>query len=92
LETHAFAPRVREDFLSGVQSGVIDTPTFFINGLRHGGPWNLETLTAAIVAAVDSAKAASCAWPPPQGAADNALCGLETGPGVRSCWESPGGP
>jgi predicted DsbA family dithiol-disulfide isomerase len=53
LDTHAFAPRVREDFLSGVQSGVTDTPTFFINGLRHCKPWDLETLTAAIVAAVD---------------------------------------
>jgi protein-disulfide isomerase len=53
METHAFAPRVREDFLSGVQSGVTKTPTFFINGLLHGGPWDLETLTAALVAAAD---------------------------------------
>jgi protein-disulfide isomerase len=50
LETHAFAARVHEDFLSGVRSGVNGTPTFFINGLRHDGPWDLETLTAAILA------------------------------------------
>jgi protein-disulfide isomerase len=40
--------RVREDFLSGVRSGVNGTPTFFINGRRHDGPWDLATLSAAI--------------------------------------------
>ena len=53
LETHAFAPRVREDFLSGVRSGVNGTPTFFINGRRHDGPWDLQTLTGAVLAAAD---------------------------------------
>jgi protein-disulfide isomerase len=53
LETHAFAERVREDFLSGVRSGVNGTPTFFINGLRHDRPWDLETLTGAVLAAAD---------------------------------------
>jgi protein-disulfide isomerase len=42
-------PRVREDFMSGVRSGVNGTPTFFINGRRHDGPWDLESLTLAIV-------------------------------------------
>jgi protein-disulfide isomerase len=51
LETHAFAARVGEDFQSGVKSGVNGTPTFFINGLRHDGRWDLETLTAAILTA-----------------------------------------
>jgi len=49
LETHAFAPRVREDVQSGIKSGVNGTPTFFINGVRHDGPWDLETLTAALL-------------------------------------------
>jgi protein-disulfide isomerase len=31
--------RVREDFRSGVRSGVNGTPTFFINGERYDGPW-----------------------------------------------------
>ena len=44
-----YAPRVREDFLSGVRSGVNGTPTFFINGRRHDGPWDLPSLVAAIV-------------------------------------------
>ena len=47
------APRVREDFMSGVRSGVNGTPTFLINGLRHDGPWDLESLSMAITAAVD---------------------------------------
>jgi protein-disulfide isomerase len=40
--------RVREDFLSGVRSGVNGTPTFFINDVRHDGPWDLDTLFAAV--------------------------------------------
>ena len=42
--------RVREDFVSGVRSGVNGTPTFFINGRRHDGPWDLGSLSAGIVA------------------------------------------
>ena len=34
---HAHAERVREDFMSGVRSGVNGTPTFYINGARHDG-------------------------------------------------------
>jgi protein-disulfide isomerase len=48
LAQHAYLERVREDFLSGVRSGVNGTPTFFINGLRHDGSYDFETLTAAI--------------------------------------------
>jgi protein-disulfide isomerase len=39
LLEHAHHARVREDFMSGVRSGVNGTPTFFINGLRYDGPW-----------------------------------------------------
>jgi protein-disulfide isomerase len=52
LRSHAFADRVREDFLSGVRSGVNGTPTFFINGVRHEGAWDEESLLAALTAAV----------------------------------------
>jgi protein-disulfide isomerase len=41
-------PRVRDDFMSGVKSGVNGTPTFFINGVRHEEAWDLETLLAAL--------------------------------------------
>jgi protein-disulfide isomerase len=49
----AHTPRVREDFMSGVRSGVNGTPTFFINGLRYDGPWDAPDLLAALVSAVD---------------------------------------
>lgn len=48
MEDHRNADRVREDFRSGVRSGVNGTPTFFINGVRHDGPFDLRSLLAAI--------------------------------------------
>jgi protein-disulfide isomerase len=51
LRTHAFADRVREDFMSGVRSGVNGTPTFFINGVRHDGPWDEPSLYEALQSA-----------------------------------------
>jgi protein-disulfide isomerase len=41
-------PRIREDFMSGVRSGVNGTPTFFINGLRYDGPRDAASMIAAI--------------------------------------------
>lgn len=51
LATHAHAHRVREDFVSGIRSGVNGTPTFFINGVRHDDSWDAETLVRALEAA-----------------------------------------
>ena len=48
LETHTHAPRLREDFLSGARSGVNGTPTFFINGVRHNGGYDLPSLVEAL--------------------------------------------
>ncbi len=48
LEEGTFRERVRADFIGGVRSGVNGTPTFFINGERHEGPFDYETLVAAI--------------------------------------------
>ena len=48
---HVHAARVREDFMSGVRSGVNGTPTFFINGVRHNGSYDLDTMLDAIGAA-----------------------------------------
>jgi protein-disulfide isomerase len=55
MELQAYAPRVREDFMSGVRSGVNGTPTFFINGQRHDDSYDVETLVAAIEAAAPEA-------------------------------------
>ena len=51
LSAHTFRPKVQEDFMSGLRSGVNGTPTFFFNGLRHDGPATLRALLAAADAA-----------------------------------------
>jgi protein-disulfide isomerase len=48
LAEHVHAERVREDFMSGVRSGVNGTPTFYINGARHDDSYDIETLLAAL--------------------------------------------
>jgi protein-disulfide isomerase len=50
LQNGVFVPKVREDFLSGVRSGVNGTPTFFINGKRHDGSFEFDELAMAITA------------------------------------------
>jgi len=57
FHAHAHKARVREDFTSGVRSGVNGTPTFFINGVRFDESWDPDTLTNALKAAARSAKA-----------------------------------
>lgn len=47
LAARTYEPRVREDFRSGVLSGVNGTPTFFVNGVRHDGAWDVDALVAA---------------------------------------------
>jgi protein-disulfide isomerase len=39
---------VHADVDSGIESGVEGTPTFFINGRRHGGSYELEALQTAL--------------------------------------------
>jgi protein-disulfide isomerase len=47
VEQETYAPRIREDFMSGVRSGVNGTPTFFINGVRHNGGLDLRSMIDA---------------------------------------------
>ena len=56
LQAHAHRARVREDFISGVRSGVNGTPTFFINGLRYDDSWDADTLTEALRRALQGRK------------------------------------
>jgi Na+/H+ antiporter NhaA/protein-disulfide isomerase len=51
LREHAGATRIAEDVDSADLSGVSGTPTFFINGRRHYGAYDINTLTAAVRAA-----------------------------------------
>jgi Na+/H+ antiporter NhaA/protein-disulfide isomerase len=51
LRTHAGALRVAEDVDGADLSGVSGTPTFFVNGKRHYGAYDMETLVRAVKAA-----------------------------------------
>jgi Na+/H+ antiporter NhaA len=51
IRTHGHAYRIDEDVGSADASGVAGTPTFFINGKRHQGAYDVSTLTAAVRAA-----------------------------------------
>jgi protein-disulfide isomerase len=48
LRRHVGAARVAEDVDSADSSGVGGTPTFFINGRRQYGAYDIDTLTAAV--------------------------------------------
>ena len=54
MRTHAGAARIAEDVDGADLSGVSGTPTFFINGRRHQGAYDIDSLSAA-VRAVSSA-------------------------------------
>ena len=44
LSEHVHAARVREDFMSGVRSGVNGTPTFYVDGVRYEGSYEAAAL------------------------------------------------
>ena len=48
LQHRRYALRVERDIASADDSGAAGTPTFFINGRRHRGGHDLETLTEAL--------------------------------------------
>jgi Na+/H+ antiporter NhaA len=56
LRRREYAPRVAEDVASADESGVSGTPTFFINGRRHYGVYDIDTLTEAVKAAKTRAR------------------------------------
>jgi Na+/H+ antiporter NhaA len=51
LRQHTYEVRVAQDVESADVSGATGTPTFFINGQRHYGAYDLETLQAAVATA-----------------------------------------
>ena len=59
LRKEKFAGRVAEDVDSADESGVSGTPTFFINGRRHYGAYDIATLSADVRAARARAMVAS---------------------------------
>ena len=61
LSDGAYRERVMADVSSADESGVTGTPTFFINGQRHYGVYDIDTLTEAVRAAKRRAQALSTA-------------------------------
>ena len=51
LRTHDYAARVADDVDSADLSGVSGTPTFFVNGRRHYGAYDIAGLSASVRAA-----------------------------------------
>lgn len=51
IHRHEHAERIADDVASADASGVAGTPTFFINGRRHQGAYDIDTLTRAVRAA-----------------------------------------
>ena len=48
IEQDVVEKRIKDDRQSGIRSGVNGTPTFFINGARHDGPHDYDSLLAAL--------------------------------------------
>jgi Na+/H+ antiporter NhaA len=53
LVERRFAPRIAEDVDSADMSGVTGTPSFFVNGRRHDGGYDLTTLTRLVREALE---------------------------------------
>jgi Na+/H+ antiporter NhaA len=51
LESHAGSARIAQDVDTADLSGVSGTPTFFINGRRHYGAYDIDTLSKEVRAA-----------------------------------------
>jgi CRP-like cAMP-binding protein len=67
LGSSRFARRVEEDVESAEASGVTGTPTFFVNGRRHTGPFDTDSLAAALLAAAGDEGLPPSADDPPVG-------------------------
>jgi protein-disulfide isomerase len=51
LKRGRYEPRVSEDVASADESGVSGTPSFFVNGRRYYGAYDIDTLTDTVRAA-----------------------------------------
>jgi Na+/H+ antiporter NhaA len=56
LRERKYAERIAEDVASADSSGVSGTPTFFINGRRHYGAYDIDTLSEEVKAAINRIK------------------------------------
>jgi protein-disulfide isomerase len=73
LRKRVFTSRVAEDVESADLSGVSGTPIFFINGRKHYGAYDIDTLSAAVRAARVRAVVATASPSTPSGSRPSAL-------------------
>lgn len=52
IARHVYEKRIKDDFMSGVKSGVNGTPTFYVNGIRHDG----DAVAKALIEALNQSK------------------------------------
>ncbi|MFZ0513829.1 MAG: thioredoxin domain-containing protein [Candidatus Nitrosopolaris sp.] len=52
IQRESCPTHIREDFLSGIHSGVNGTPTFYINELRYNDSWDFEILVERLKSAI----------------------------------------
>jgi protein-disulfide isomerase len=45
MSGHIYAPLIFKSLKNGIDSGVEGTPTFFVNGVRYEGSWDLDTFS-----------------------------------------------
>jgi predicted DsbA family dithiol-disulfide isomerase len=50
------AARVRDDMLDAEAMDISAVPTFFINGRRHSGPYDAQSLIRALQASADGGR------------------------------------
>jgi protein-disulfide isomerase len=48
LKKGRYERKVKDEFMTGLRSGVNGTPTFFINGEKHAGGYDLKTMMRAL--------------------------------------------
>lgn len=91
--------RVADDIRSARASGVMFTPTFFINGRRYDGPWDASSLSDAMLGSlghrVRSAALDFASWAPSTGVLlllasilAVVLTNSALGPGFDALWDS----
>ncbi|HEX6509769.1 MAG TPA: DsbA family protein [Chloroflexota bacterium] len=56
LDGHAEHSRIEDDLESGLESGVMGTPTFFINGVRYDGSYDIDSMREALLAAEQASR------------------------------------
>ncbi len=59
MKSEKYVPQIRQQFQMGIHSGVNGTPSFFINGARYDGSWQVDRLLAVLEAAAAPAAPAA---------------------------------